>query len=193
MSTNTTNINLELKERDLKQNPREARRNGFIPVTVYGKNLKESLSLQITKADFKKLSLSNYKQSLSAVVEGGKRTVLLVMKAIERNPVTEEVLNIQFQSVEPDTKVRVKLPLIFEGSSPLVQAGGTLLINNQSVVLTCPAKSIPASVKFDIGTLANDKSIAYYSDLVVSDEFILESDKEQIIAKVNIPQVAAAA
>lgn len=191
MTTNT-NISLELKERDSKQNPREARRNGFIPVTIYGKNLKESLSLQISKVDFFKLGLSTLKQSLYGQADAAKKKLLLVIKSIERNPVTEEVLNIQFQSLEEDTKVRVKLPLVFEGTSPLVQSGGTLLINNQYVVLTCPAKSIPASVKFDIGVLAGDKIIAHYSDLAISDEFILESDKEQIIAKVNVPQVVAA-
>jgi large subunit ribosomal protein L25 len=183
---------LELHDRSTNLNPRAIRRNGFIPVTIYGKKHQESLSLQISHLDFVKHSLSNKKQAVKAK-QGGK-SMLLLIKSIERNPATEEVQNIQFHSLEPETEVALKLPLVFEGVSPLVQAGGTFYINNSVVKVSCPAKSIPASIKLDIKVLAGEKTLAYYSDLIMPTPNIkLLSDVKQIVAKVSVPQVAAEA
>ncbi|MDJ0626316.1 MAG: 50S ribosomal protein L25 [Candidatus Caenarcaniphilales bacterium] len=181
---------LSLKKRNESQNPRQIRRDGNIPVTVYGKRLEKSLSLQIEKTDFQKLHLSQEVQTIDGDVEGTEKQ-LLIIKSIEKNPVTEEVLNIQFQSVSPDDMVKVTIPIRYVGISPLVQAGGNLLVSRKKVNLICPAKLIPSFVEYNIANLKDSKSFACYSDLTFEEGVILKSDAQQIIVKVSAASQSA--
>lgn len=184
-----TNL-LELFPREPKLNPRQIRAKGFIPVTVYGKNVSESLSLQIVLADYKALGISRSVKTIDAIVKGQNTELLLLVKSIEKHPLSACVLNIQFQAVSNHTKVLLMVPIVCEGTSPLVQSGGTLSINNKRVKLSCEAKDIPSSVKFDLGRLREHSNIATYADLILPENVNLKSDSKQIIAKVSVPQVA---
>ena len=121
---------LILKTKDSKLNPRQLRKSGLIPVTIYGKNL-ESLSYVIEQADYKRLALSKAIQTIKAKAEN-KEGHLLIIKSIERDAVSEAVLNIQFQKVAPDDLVKIVIPIVYTGSSPLVQAGGSLFVNKKT-------------------------------------------------------------
>jgi large subunit ribosomal protein L25 len=186
----TTQITLVDREQNL--NPRQIRSQGFIPVTVYGKSIEAPLSLKLSKHDFNKKHLQRAIQALEAEVPGKKTKLLVVIKAIESNPVTDEILNIQFHCVKPDDLVKVTVPIIYAGVSPLVQAGGVLKYNNRTVNLECPAKQIPDGVKFDLATLAGDKTIAFYGDLILEKGVLLKSEATQITVKVTIPTISAA-
>jgi large subunit ribosomal protein L25 len=186
-----SNSNLTFQKRDPKLNPRQIRKQGFIPVTVYGRNLKESLTLQVAASDYTKLGLSKTVQVFNGQIDGGNNDLALLIKSIEKHPVTGEVYNIQFQNVSPDQKVKITVPIIYEGASPLVQAGGTLFLNKKFVTLVCPSKLVQSSVKFDLNSLNGDKTIAYYSDLPLPTDVVLKSDVTQIIAKVSMPQATA--
>lgn len=186
-------MSLTLSKRDSKQNPRQIRASGNIPVTVYGKNLKQAFSFQIEVSDYKKLGLANSIQIIEGKVNEEKSHYSLLIKSIETHPISKEVLNIQFQAIDPNQKVKVTVPIHYEDSSPAVQAGGILFLNKKKVDLVCVAKNIPASISFSLNHLSPDNTIAYYSDLPLPDGAILKSDAKQIIAKVSMPQASKAA
>ncbi len=182
---------LDLAQRDAKLNPRQIRSSGFIPITVYGKELKESLSLQISATDYKRLNLSHSVKIIDGEVQDQKSKFSLLVKSIEKHPISLQVLNIQFQAVSPESIVFVTVPIIFEGVSPLVQSGGTLSLTKKTVNLACIARSIPSSVKFDLTRLQGQNHLATYADIELTEGVSLRSDAKQIIAKISVPQIAA--
>lgn len=180
-----------LQERPEQLNPRQIRSSGLIPVTVYGKELKESLSLALNKKDFEtKLGYSRYVRLVSVEVRG-KETMLLI-RFTETHPLTDEVLNIQFQHVTPEQTIKATLPVSFVGVSPMTQAGGSLKLVHRRVNISCPAAKLPLKLEFDLALLAGSKHLAYYSDLTLPDGATLLSIPKQIIAKISMPQVVAA-
>ncbi|HEY9885691.1 MAG TPA: 50S ribosomal protein L25 [Vampirovibrionales bacterium] len=182
------NASLELQERDTNLNPRQTRQKGFIPVTIYGKSLNQSLSLQVDKQEFVKKNLSKHVQTIEGKTSKGKH--LILVKSVERNPVTEEILNIQFHAVDDTDIVKSTVPISYVGTSPLVRAGGVLFINNKTVNISCKASQVPASIEFDLANIADDKSsIAYFNDLNLEEGITLRSEPTQIIAKVSAPKV----
>jgi large subunit ribosomal protein L25 len=183
---------LILKPKENTLNPRQLRKSGLIPVTIYGKNLENSLSYVIEQADYKRLALSKAIQTIKAKADS-QEAHLLIIKSIERDAVSEAVLNIQFQKVSPDDLVKIVIPIVYTGSSPLVQAGGSLFINKKNVELLCPAKSIPANIQFDLGFFAGEKTIAHYSDLPISSDLQLKGQPSEIIAKVSVPALVVLA
>ncbi|MDX1918872.1 MAG: 50S ribosomal protein L25 [Candidatus Caenarcaniphilales bacterium] len=184
---------LILKKRESNLNPRQIRSAGFIPVTVYGKMLKQSLSLKVPRVEFTHAFNSKYIHKLQASVEGENKPHLLIIKSIEKNPVTDQILNIQFQSVQGDDLIRLTVPIVYEGNSPLVQAGGSLYIMHKKVDLICPASEIPDAIRFNLEKLQGNKQFAYYSDLELEGALVIKSDLKQVIVKVKVPQVSAAA
>lgn len=181
---------LDLVERTEGANPRQIRANGDIPVTVYGKSMEQSLSMQISERAFLKIRNSRFVQVLNVKLNG--QDARLLIKKIEKNPVTDKILNIQFQMLTEGELVSVTVPIILTGQSPLVQAGGNMFVNNKSVTLLCPVNNIPTKVDFDLSQLKDTNNFAYYSDLQLPEGVDLKSDKSQVIVKVSIPQVATA-
>lgn len=181
---------IEKKEEGL--NPRQIRQKENIPVTIYGKSLKQALSMQVSLKNFKKARSSRFVQCLKGTIEGEKGESLFLIKSIESNPVTDEVLNIQLQKVTPDEFVNVIVPIIYVGTSPTVQAGGTLFINKRTIELKCPAGKVPASIEFDLDFLKDNVHTAYYKDLNLAEGLKLRDPGQtlQIIAKTSAAQVA---
>ena len=126
-------MTLTLKPKDQEYNPRQIRATGHIPVTVYGKELPESLSFQISTQDYKNLGLASWIQLLEVKEEISERKFNLLIKSIEKHPLSGEILNIQFHQVDLNQKVILEVPIEYFGSSPAVQAGGILFLNKKKV------------------------------------------------------------
>ncbi|MDO5027997.1 MAG: hypothetical protein Q4E36_01915 [Bacillota bacterium] len=89
---------LNAKKRDLNEKGKKLRREGFIPATIYGKNLEEPLYIQISKADVfvfrNKLSKGGI---LTVNLEDESVDVLFKEEALE--PVSHNVEHIEFQAL----------------------------------------------------------------------------------------------
>ncbi len=179
---------LVLEKREEGLNPRQIRAKGNIPVTVYGKGL-ESLSLQVDLKKFITVKNSKFVQSFKAKIRDKEE--YLIIKAIEKNPVTDQILNVQLHTVAATDRVTLTVPIVYTGSSPLVQAGGILFINKKTVEINAKANAIPSSIEFDLAELQISKNIAYYSDLKMPKDVQLKSQAEQIIIKVSMPEIKA--
>jgi len=185
------NTLIELIDREQDLNPRQIRAKGFIPVTVYGKNIgHQSISAQIETFAFTRLRKNPFFKYLKAKLPGTKKEHLLLLKAIEKNPVTDKIFNIQFHSVENTENISINVPITYTGSSPAVRAGGSLFVNKKSVNLKCQAKDIPDYIEFDLAFFEIGKHFAYYTDLQLPSKTTLNSSAEQIIAKVESKQQA---
>lgn len=90
MSNNPTP--LLVSERDDTLNPRQLRSAGFIPATLYGKAV-EAKSIQTRTKDFTKLYANGAR---TFQLEGLKEAFVVRVQDIQVNPITQEILSIQF-------------------------------------------------------------------------------------------------
>jgi large subunit ribosomal protein L25 len=95
---------LKVERRDNNIKARKLRRNGIIPASIYGRNLKESVLIQIPLPDVNgllgKVSKGN---RLTIEVDGQKYNV--IFKNITREPVRQQVEHIEFQHIVADEAV----------------------------------------------------------------------------------------
>ncbi len=93
------------------KNVKQVRKEGFTPVILYGKEY-DNASLKIKTTELNKF-LSHHGLGAMTEIEANGKVELALVKEIQRNPVTHEVLHVDFLHLKAGVKVKVDLPLAF--------------------------------------------------------------------------------
>jgi large subunit ribosomal protein L25 len=130
---------------------RKLRKEGLIPATVYGLG-EDAVSLSIgPKIVARILSSDTGRNTLIYLQREGtdiKRHVII--KSLQRHPVTGRLVHVDFMRVDPSHKLRVKLPIRLVGTPVGAKEGGMLEFVQRVVEVECLPKDIPAHVDVDV-------------------------------------------
>ena len=147
----TTNVpSVEFSSRDFKVNPRKLRREGRIPATIYAKG-KESISIDVDKKTFTHMFYS--KNPHLVLLSSGKDQCRALLKKVQTDTLTNEVLNIEFLQVKEDELVTLTIELVVEGEAPAVKLGASMLVLLDHVEIECLPKDIPNKLVYDVSTI----------------------------------------
>ena len=166
------------------------RRKGIVPVHVYGSGV-EPMSLQ-TDAQVLRRLLPQVGTNipLSVEIEGNKGENICFVREVQRHPVTEDVLHVDFLRVDVAQTIQAEVPIVFVGEAPAArQMGGTLLQSLQSVLVEGLPMNIPPLVEIDVSGLGDFEKSIYISDLEIAADVTLITDPEELIARVSPPRV----
>ena len=181
----------------LKVSPREVlgkkvkalRRGGVIPANVYGHAL-ESVAIQISKDDLVHLLHSAGRNEIVYLRLDGEEARPTFLRQIQRNPVTDAILHVDFYQISLKEKVRMEVRLVTVGTAPAEQThGGTLLHSLGRIAVEGLPTEIPSVIEVDVSGLDEIDAAIYVRDLSVPDEITVLSDPDQVVAKVAPPQV----
>lgn len=115
--------NLIAKRRDTSMKAKQLRREGIIPASIYGRNIKETILIQLPLMDVNRfLSTTTKGSTLTVEVDGQKYNVLL--KEITRQPISQQVEQIEFQHIVADEAVNSVIKVVLlnrEKNQNLVQ------------------------------------------------------------------------
>ena len=92
----STIIKLSAQVRSNDKNPRQLRAEGFVPATVYGKGI-DSKNIQICAHEFEMNTRNNRDSVIELAV--GKEKFKVVIKELQKNYSTNQILNIEFKLV----------------------------------------------------------------------------------------------
>jgi len=181
---------LELESRDLLGKKVETlRRSGLLPVHMYGPDI-DSQSLQGDLKLLDRLVLEvGTNIPVSVTVKGSDNVNMCFVREIQRHPVTENILHVDFLRVDTSKVVRAEVPIILEGVAPASQRGGTLMQPLQNLVVEALPMDIPVSLQIGVTDLDDFEKSLYVSDLVVPDNIALISSLDDLIARVIPPRI----
>ncbi|MHB8620951.1 MAG: 50S ribosomal protein L25 [Chloroflexota bacterium] len=168
------------------------RRQGQVPVHVIGHGV-NSMPLQ---ADEKLLRRTLERAGGSSLVKlsgvGDARTVLV--RAVQRHPVTGALIHVDFYQVRMDEKTVIQLPLAFVGEAPAVKTlGGTLMHAIEAVHLEALPGDLPRHIEVDLGVLVELEQAIHIKDLPIPVKARLLNDPEELVVKVMPPKVSETA
>ena len=182
---------------ELKVSPREVlgkkvkalRRGGVIPANVYGHAL-ESVAIQISKDDLVHLLHSAGRNEIVYLRLDGEEARPTFLRQIQRNPVTDAILHVDFYQISLKEKVRMDVRLVVVGTAPAEQThGGTLLHSVDRIAVEGLPTEIPSVIEVDVSGLDEIDAAIHVRELSVPDEVTVLSDPDQVVAKVAPPQV----
>jgi len=154
------NMVIELKRRDAsgKEAAGRARKEGFVPGVVYGPSI-GSLAIKVDMAQVKDLLLHHGRNELmrdvfSVTIEGEKKPRLALLKELESEPLTRELLNIDLQIVEAGQTVHVEVPVHIVGVCKAIALEGAVVEQIlHTLPISAPLDKIPDAVTVDVTEL----------------------------------------
>ena len=181
-------VTLAIQRRDvLGKRVRQLRRRGIVPANIYGHG-RDSRAVQVNALDLKRLLASHAGSRLVRLRLDGTDEPAL-MRHIAHEPVTGEVLHIDFMHVELTEKIRARVPVRLMGEAPAVRnLDGTLLHMADAVEVECLPQNLPEALELDISRLAQLDDVLYARDLPVPEGVELLTDPEEPIVKVAAPR-----
>ncbi|WP_142412991.1 50S ribosomal protein L25 [Hathewaya massiliensis] len=176
--------NLVIRKREKKCNKyaKKERREGKIPGILYGKAI-NSFMFEVGEIELNRSIRTHGEHGIIDVVVEGKPTKVLI-KEIQREPVNNSILHVDFENVNLDQKITTEVPINFIGEGAVTSKGGILQKEKNSIKVECRADEIPKSFKVDLSKF-DTGDIFRISDLEVSEELSFVEPMDSVIAMVT--------
>lgn len=180
-------LELEVSKRQITgKKVRFLRRQGFVPGNVYGRGF-DSTPVQVDVKSLKRLLSYAGKTDLVLLkMDGSKEPLRVLVREVQRDPITDELLHVEFYRVRATDKIKAEVPLEFVGEAPVLARvkGTTLLHLVDSLHIEALPDYLPHSLRVDLSTLEDVDQFICVKDIPVGEGVTVLSDPEQVVVKV---------
>ena len=170
---------------------KQLRTEGIVPASVYGPK-RASQNIQINKKDFIKLFKEvGYNKFFDLEIEGDSKPSKVLIKEIQKNPLSDFLVSASFYQVDEDTKIVVEVPVEIIGESPAVKLNlGFLIQQLDQVEVYCFPKDLPSSIVINIDELKEVGDGINVGDVKLPENVELSSamDEDSTIVAISAPQ-----
>lgn len=170
---------------------KKLRREGKVPANVFGKKVK-SASVSLDAVSFGKLFRKVGETTLiDLVVAGEKEARPVLVTDVQRDPVTDHIIHVDFHQVDLTEKVTADIPVRIIGEALAVKDKGAVLV---TVLSSIPVEALPADLPdhfdADISGLIEFGNSVHVKDLTVDRTKVkLMVEDEETVATVQEPKV----
>ncbi len=182
---------LQIQKRTIEgKKVKTLRTQGITPIHLYGSGV-ESSSMQ---ADFKDLInvLNQSGFSVPITLNDGKNDILVFARNVQRHPLTEEILHVDFQVVSKDDEVEIEVPINLTGESPAVKNFGGILIKLlETIRISSKVDRVPESIDLDISVIESLEQSLLVNEIEVGEGVKIITDESFAIARVIPPRIEA--
>ena len=174
---------------------RRARRNGQVPVVVYGGGEDEQYLLVDHNKIIRQLDVEAFHSALVQLkVEDDLQRA--VLRDVQMHPYKQQVMHLDFQRVSRKDKITMTIPLHFIGEeeAPGVKLDSGIMAHSMtSVDVFCLATDLPEYIEVDVSALGMGESV-HLGEVKLPEgvEFastVQESDMELSVASVLAPKI----
>ena len=169
-----------------------ARKEGKIPAQLYGKNVPPT-ALFVSRNEFLEIS-KHMTESTILNLKVGEKKFQVIMKELQRNALTGEILHIDFNALEHGRKMHAKIPLHLVGSAKGVREGGILEHAIHDIEVECDPDNLPEKIDVDITNLEANHAL-HLRDIPMPPGVKLLTNPDTVIAIIKFArgEVAEAA
>jgi large subunit ribosomal protein L25 len=179
---------LKASLRDGKKTAQALRKDGFIPVELYGHGV-ENVHLAVVRGELEKVWKQAGATSVVEVDVDGKETRPVLLHDIKRHYMTDELEHADFYQVNLKEKTTASVPLKMVGDSKAVRVlGGILVELIREVEVECLPQDIPHELEVDLSLLSTFEDMITASQIKLPANVTLVTDGEEAVAKVQEPR-----
>ena len=187
MATVANTIHSKPRQPANKGVARRLRASGWIPAVAYGPS-SETVHLSVEPKSFvaaRQLYGASYIYDVE--VEGGKGFKALI-KQIDRDPVSRELLHIDLFAVDMTKPIKVDVKVILTGKSAGEALGGILQQIQREIEVSCLPANMPTAIEVDITNLEQGDTL-HLSDLTWPEGVKATAATDEAVAIVSAPDV----
>lgn len=178
----------KIREKTGKGIARKLRAEGKIPAVVYGGE-EAPLHIYVKRNDVQKF-VHMETTIMDLKIEGKDAPTPVIIRDYAVDPITDEVLHVDFQRVKMDEEITAMVPIVLlnEENCVGVKMGGIIQHGLREVEVECLPKDLPAHIEVDISQLEIGDTIKV-ADLNVPAGVKITEDPEEVIVTIVPPAV----
>jgi large subunit ribosomal protein L25 len=182
-----TQLDLSAEPRDVfGKRVKRLRRDGIVPGNIYGHGA--SRAIQAPERALERLLAAGGRTSVVAISFDGRSETALV-KTLQRDPRSGQILHIDFQAVSMDQEVTSVVPIRFVGESPAVsKLDGVMTHPRMELRVSARAADLPDAVEVDVSSIAELHGSIHVSDLPTNSAFRVVDPPDEVLAIVLPPK-----
>ena len=183
-------ITIEAQPRTaLGKKVRALRRTGATPIHVYGRDM-DPVSLQADTRDLvHTITEVGFTTPLTVKVNGDAHFV--IVREVQRHPVSELLLHVDFLAVSRTERREAAVPLHFEGESAGAREEGAMISEDlHELILEALPTDMPAALTVDVSLLADADSVIHASEIELPAGVTLITEADALVARIVFRRVA---
>lgn len=179
-------IKAEKRELFGKNASRRLRREGMMPAILYGGD-SSNVPLTLKKQDVFMILRSDTGENTVFQVSFDSERIDVMIKELQRDPVTDEILHADFVHIAMDKAIRVSVPVVSVGEAVGVKTeGGFVDFITREVEIECLPKDIPEQIEIDISDLHLRESLKA-EDITLPEGVKLVTSTDTVLVLIEIP------
>ena len=180
---------LKAEKRNLAITAKKLRREGYVTGNVFGKEMKESIPVQMDKSTVDRLLKTCGKGSqIMLEIEGESYNVLI--KDVEFNPLKGQIDEIDFQALVSNEKVHSVAEVVLLGHEKITE--GVIQQHLEEISYRALPAALVDKVKIDVGSMRVGDSVKVGDlEIAKNPEIDLLTDPEMIVVSINEPHTKA--
>lgn len=182
MPTHEFEIEAQIREKSTKSMLKKMRAEGYIPAVSYGSKVKP-MSLYVKYKTINDLIKQTSIEGTVFKLKVQGKEYPVIIKEIQKDPVTEKPIHIDFHIISLKEKVEVKVPIHLVGEeTALRRTGGMIDFPVREVRIKCLPKDIPKHIEVDISNLNIGQSITVKD--IPQEKFVILEPPDTIIVHI---------
>jgi large subunit ribosomal protein L25 len=184
-----TKVELDVTKREvLGKKVKAMRRDGVTPANIYGSGV-ESQAIQVPRDELMRVLHEAGRSEIVYVSLDGEERPTFV-HGVQRNPVTDLVLHVDFLQIDLTKKVKIDVPLHLIGVPPAVDTHAGILVQPlDHVTVEALPTDVPSHLDVDVSVLEEIDQALHVSDLTAPEGAEIVTDGQHMVAKVEPPAV----
>ncbi|RTE08076.1 50S ribosomal protein L25 [Paenibacillus whitsoniae] len=178
-------LQAEARKEATKSEIKQMRAKGKIPAVVYGEKVASTV-ITVDWKDVQTVLRTNPHAIIDlSIASAGRQPVMI--NEIQRNPMSREVLHIDFHQINMNEPIKTVVALEFTGDAVGAREGGIVQVQMHEVDIRCMPNQIPASIAVDISSLGLGDNL-HVSQISVPAGVEMKSDSNDIVVTILVPQ-----
>ena len=188
MAIHRTTLQAKPRQGAGKGSARRLRAQGLVPAVVYGRHLKAATHIAVDPLAIKRaIATPAHLNTLITLKLDGAQERQVLLKDVQLDPVSRQVLHADFLDVREDEKVKVNVPLILVGKPVGVLEGGILSQSRRQLEVWALPSAIPEKIEVDVSHLKMAQAL-HINDVKLPAGIEVKSTLNFTVAVVSVPE-----
>jgi len=185
-------LDVQIRSKIGSRSVKVLRKENFVPAIVYGGKKRGPTSIKVDCGAYERIMRLHQGQSVVFhlnVLEGEKklRDYSAIVKEEQREPVSDDLLHIDFHRISLTEEIEVKVPINVKGEAVGVKEGGGSVDHAMwELDVVCLPTNIPEKIEIDVTEL-NIGDAIHVKDIVLPEGVATNHDPEAILVSVVPP------
>ncbi|MCY1021467.1 50S ribosomal protein L25/general stress protein Ctc [Pyxidicoccus sp. MSG2] len=192
MSVDKTTLEAQAREGSGKGVARRLRAKGVVPAVVYGKHLAKPVHIAVDPKSVRVAINTPHKFNTLIQIKLGADTHQVLLKDYQMDPLTRDILHVDFIAVRENEQVKVNVPLTLVGKAAGVADGGLLTQIRRELEVWALPNAIPERIEVDVTPLKIAEAL-HVNDVKFPAGVSVKTNVNYTVAVLSAPEAAEAA